>query len=229
MSKNLLVEWYDSTIFALKDLWQGFLIFTPKLIGAILVFIIGWMIATVIARIVSEILKRLRFDKIFERRILREALEKANLKIGASEFVGVIAKWIIIIVFLSVSAEILGLSQFSSFVNDILNYIPNVIIAALIFIVIVVIVDIAEKLVRAGVESAKINYGGVIVAIVRWSIWIFAVFAILYQLNVAPGLIQTLVQGIVGFLVISAGLAFGLGGKEVAAEILQGLKKKIEK
>ncbi len=225
----ILVDWYSVTMSALRGLWVGFLEFIPSLIGAIAVFLIGWLIAAVIGKIVTEILKRVKFDRLFENKILKEAMEKADLKAGASTFVGVIAKWVLVLVFLSVSADILGLNQFSFFLSEVLIYIPNVIIAALIFIAAIIISDILEKVVRTGVEGAKINYGGIVSAIVRWSIWIFAVFAILYQLNVAPAVLQTLLQGIVGLLVISMGLAFGLGGKDVAAEILQNVKRKLEK
>jgi len=225
----ILVNWYDATLEALKVLWRGFLDFIPPLIGAIVVFLIGWIIAAIIGKIVAEVLKKLKFDKLFESKSLREALEKAELKVSASEFVGVVIKWILVLVFLSVSADILGLAQFSAFLTSVLDYVPNVIIAALIIVAAIIIADILEKIVRAGVEGAKIGFGGVISAIVRWSIWIFAIFAVLYQLNVASALIQTVLQGIVGFLVIAGGLAFGLGGKDVAADILQNVRKKLGK
>lgn len=225
----ILVNWYDATIEALKALWRGFLGFIPPLIGAIAVFLIGWVIAAIVGKIVAEVLKKLKFDKLFESRALREALEKAELKVSTSEFVGAIVKWILVLVFLSVSADILGLAQFSAFLTSVLDYLPNVIIAALIIVAAVIISEILEKVVRAGVEGAKVGYGGVISAIVKWSIWVFAIFAVLYQLNVASALIQTVLQGIVGFLVIAGGLAFGLGGKDTAADILQGIRKRLEK
>jgi len=228
-NQSLINEWINSTLSALKDLWLGFILFIPKLIGALIVFLIGWIIAVIIGKIFAEVLKRLKFDRIFEKRVLREALEKAEIKISASNFVGVIIKWIIVIAFLSVAADLLGLTQFTLFVNSLLNYIPNVVIAALIFVVAVIVVDITEKIVRATVESAKIGYGGVIVAIVRWSIWIFAILAILYQLNIVQELLQTIVQGIMAFLAIAGGLAFGLGGKEAAGEIIRNIKNKIER
>ncbi len=224
----ILVGWYNATVQALQSLWLGFLDFIPALIGALVVFVIGWIIAMIIGRIVAEVLKKLKFDKLFDNKVLRDALEKANLKIGVSDFIGAITKWILVLVFLSVAADILGLGQFSLFLNDVLAYIPNVVIAALIFVAAVVVADILEKIVRASVESVKVGYGGMVAAIVRWSIWIFAIFAILLQLNVASVVIQVLLQGIVAFLVIAGGLAFGLGGKDVAAEVLRAMKKKLE-
>ncbi|MFH1656200.1 MAG: hypothetical protein ABH956_00295 [Candidatus Nealsonbacteria bacterium] len=225
----IIFDWYDLTVEALQDLWTGFLGFTPKLIGAIVVFLIGWFIAMAIGRIVAEILRKLSFNKFFEKGAIKEALSKAEFKVDASGFIGAIFKWIFVIVFLLVAVEILGLNQFGVFLTSVLGYLPNVIVAVLIFIVAVIIADILEKIVRATVEGAKVGYGDLIGIIVRWSIWIFSIFAILYQLRIAPGLIQTLLSGIVGLIVIAGGIAFGLGGKDVAAEILQNLKRKLQR
>ena len=91
-----------------------------------------------------------------------------------------------------------------------------------------VIADISEKVLRALVESTQVGYGHVVGVIVRWSIWIFALVAILMQLDIASVLSQTIVTGLVAFFVIAGGLAFGLGGKDVAAEILADLKRKLK-
>ena len=225
----MIFDWYDLTIEALVDLWQNFLVFIPKLVGAFVIFIIGWFIAMAIAKIVSEILRKLKFNQLFERGGIKQALEKAEFKFDASGFIGAIFKWVLVIVFLLVSVEILGLNQFGIFLTSVLNYLPNVIVAVLIFVVAVIITDILEKIIRAAVESAKIGYGNLVGIIVKWSIWIFTIFAIMYQLGIAPGLVQTLLSGIVGLIVIAGGIAFGLGGKDTAAEIVQELKRKIQK
>jgi len=224
----VLIDWYSVTFEALKGLWQAFLMFIPKLVGAIIIFIIGWFISVGIGKLISEILKRIKFNQIFEKGVWKDALEKAEFKIDASGFIGVICKWILVIVFLLAAVEILGLAQFADFLVKVLAYLPNVIVAALIFVVAVIISDILEKLVRAVVEGVRVGYGQVVGAIVRWSIWVFAVLAILIQLKIAPALLQSLFIGFVALLAIAGGIAFGLGGKEVAAELLQNLKKKLK-
>jgi len=102
-----------------------------------------------------------------------------------------------------------------------------VIVAALIFVVTVILVDILEKIVRAGVEGVKVGYGQLVSVIVKWSIWIFAILAILHQLGIAKSFMETLFTGFVAMLVIALGIAFGLGGKEVAAEMLRDLRNKL--
>jgi len=224
----MITDWYSVTIGALQNLWQGFLTFIPALIGAIVVFVIGWFISVWLGRLVTEILRRIKFNQIFEKGNWDEALAKADIKVDTSAFIGAIVKWILVIVFILAAVEILGLEQFAGFLKNVLNYLPNVIVAALIFVVTVIVVDIVEKVVRASVESIKVGYGHMVSVVVRWSIWIFALLAILMQLRITPALIQTLFTGLVALIVIAGGIAFGLGGKDVAGEIVRDLYKKLK-
>ena len=219
--------WAEATILALQNLWQSFLVFLPQLLGAIIVFLIGWTFSIGVGKLIAEILNRLKFDKLFKKAGWATALEKADLKVNASAFFGGIVKWILVIVFLLVAVEILGFVEFAAFVKSVLAYLPNVVVAALIFAVTVILVDIVEKVVRSTVEGIKIGYGQVVSMIVKWSIWTFSMLAILYQLGIARPFMETLFQGLVYTLVISFGLAFGLGGKDVAAEILRDIRNKL--
>ncbi len=220
--------WYEATTKALTDLWTSFINFLPQLIGAIIVFLVGWLIAAVVAKLVSEILRKLGLNKIMEKRSFKQALDKADLKIDFAGFIGLIFKWIIVIVFLALAADILKLSDFSNFLSSIVMYLPNVIIAAFIFIVAVIVAELLEKIIKASTEGIKSGYGHIIGMIVKWAIWIFASLAILSQLGVVPELIHTLFTGMVYLVVIAGGLAFGLGGKEIAADILENFRKKLK-
>jgi hypothetical protein len=224
----MFLDWYTLTIQSLQNLWQAFMGFVPALIGAIIVFVIGWFISVGVGRLITEILRKIKFNQIFEKGSWDDVLAKADIKVDVSGFIGAIIKWVLVIVFLLAAVEILGFVQFASFLNRVLAYLPNVIVAALIFVVTVIVVDIVEKVVRVAVESIKIGYGQMISAVVKWSIWIFSIMAILYQLGIVRPFMETLFQGLVAMLVISLGIAFGLGGKEVAAEILQDLKRKLK-
>lgn len=225
----MLINWWDLTVTALLNLWQGFIAFLPKLVGAFVVFIIGWFISVGIGKLIATILKKLQFNRIFEKGAWKTALEKAEFKVDASGFIGAIFKWVLVIAFLMVAVEILGLGQLAAFLSSVLVFLPNVVVAALILVVAVIIADILEKIVRAGVESVRVGYGNVVGAIVKWSIWIFAVFAILFQLGIAKDLIQTLLTGIIALIVIAAGLAFGLGGKDVAGDVIQNIRRRFQR
>jgi len=225
----LVQTWAEATTLALLKLWDGFLGFIPSLIGAILVFLIGWFVALGIGKLVAEILTRIKLNQFFERAGWKTALEKAELKVNPSDFIGAIVKWILVIVFLLVAVEILGLVEFAGFLKSILAYLPNVVIAVLILVVTVIVVDIVEKIIRAAVEGIRVGYGHLASVIVKWAIWIFAILAILQQLKFeAADWVFELIKIVFVGIVAMGAIAFGLGGKEVAAEILQDLRKKLK-
>ena len=225
----MIEDWSGITLLSLQEFWHGFLGFMPNLIGAIIVLLIGWFIADWVGKLVTEILKKLKFDKIFERTKWQDALEKADFKVSVSYFIGELTQWILMIVFLLASVEILGSYQLAVFLNKIINWLPNLIVAVSIFVITVIIAEFARKIVRAVVEKAGIAHAKFVASIVQASIWIFAIFAILTQLNIAKGLVEILFTGIRGLLVISGGIAFGLGGKDLAKDILEGLRGKLRK
>lgn len=227
-NKIMVFDWTEVTMQALQDLWQGFLNFTPSLLGAIIIFVIGWFVAVGVGKLVGEILKKMKFNQVFENEQWKNALSKAEIKIDAAGFIGAIVKWTLIIVFLLAAVEILGMPEFAEFLRSVLAYLPNVFVAALIFVVAVIIADIVEKIVRASIESIKVGYAQIVSVIIKWSIWIFAFLAILHQLGIAKPFMEILFTGFVAVLVLSLGLSFGLGGRDVAAEFMQDLKKKLK-
>jgi len=221
-------SWYIITLDSLQGLWQDFIAFLPKIVGALIVIIAGWLIAVGIGKIVTEILRRIKFDTLFEKGVWKRALEKAEWKIDPSGFIGAIVKWVLFVSFLIAAVEILGFVQFAIFVGKIAAWLPNIIVAAAIFVVAVIVAEYFPKIIRAGVEGLEIKYSSLLETLARGAIWIFAILAILIQLGIAEELIMTLFTGFVAFLVIAGGLAFGLGGKDAAAEFLEDMKKKMK-
>lgn len=201
--------------------------FLPKLLGAIITFTIGWLFASFIGRIIAEIFKKIGLNKLFEKTGWRSAFEKAELKVDPSEFLGGVFKWILVIVFLLASVEILGFKEFAAVVSKIVVWLPNLIVAILIFVVAVILADILEKIIKASVKRMEIGYVGFVGTLVRWSIYIFAGMAIFRQLQVAPTIIDTFVKGFAGMFALAFGLAFGLGGKDAAAKMIEDFKRKI--
>ncbi len=211
----------------LVRMWDGFFLFLPKLIGALFVFIIGWLFASFIGRLIAEILKKLKFNKLFDKSGWKEAFDKAEFKVNPAEFLGGVFKWILVIVFLLASVDILGFKQFAVFLTSIITWLPNLMVAILIFVVAVILTDILEKLIKASVKKMGIGYVGLIGTAARWSIYVFALLAILDQLGVATTIVDSLVKGFVGMIALAFGLAFGFGGKDAAAKLIEDFKRKI--
>jgi len=126
-----------------------------------------------------------------------------------------------------VSFEIIGLPQFSQFLGKVIGYFQNIFIAVLIFIIAIFLADFSQKIMVAVLEKEKITYSRFLGRVIRWIIWGLATLAILYQLQIAPTLILTIFVGFVIAISLTIGIAFGLGGKDIAAKILKELEEKI--
>jgi len=215
----------DAVVIALGDLWLDFIDFIPNLIVALIVFIVGWAIAVAIGRLIEKILVILRINQAFENiKGLRDAAGRAGLRINIPLVIGEIVKWFLIIVFLLAATDILGLQDVAAFLRSVLAYIPNVAVAALILVIAAVLANFVYRTVLASVSAAGFSSGGAIAAISKWAIIIFAFMAALLQLNVAASLIQTILTAFFAMLALAGGLAFGLGGKEVAGKWLRKLE-----
>src|SRR6056297_2074122 len=128
------VNWYSTTIEALQGLWGGFLGFIDELLGALVVFTIGWFVSLGVGKLITEVLRKMQFNELFEGGSWGRAMDKSDVEVDPAKFIGELFKWIVLIVFLLAVAEILGLAQFAEFVQEILTYLPNVVASALIFV-----------------------------------------------------------------------------------------------
>lgn len=215
----------DAVISSLSDMWVHFATFLPNLIAALIVFFVGWAISVAAGRLVDKALVVLRINQAFERiKGLKDAVERAGLHLNISLLVGEIVKWFLIIVTLLAATDILGLGEISSFLTSVLLYIPNVVVAALILIIAVVLSNFVYRTVEASITAIGFGSATVVAAISKWAIIVFAVLAALIQLNVAVALIQTIVTAFFAMLALAGGLAFGLGGKELAMRWLRKLE-----
>lgn len=223
----LVQTWTEIVTASLQTLWSGFIGFLPNLLGAIIVFIIGWLIASVLGKLTIQVIRLLRIDNILEKIGFKKSIERANLKLDSGKFLGEIVKWFFIIVFLMAATDILNMSQVTEFLRQILLYIPHLIVAILILLAAVLIANFLQKLVKASVEAAGLKSANFLATVTKWAILVFAILAALLQLGIVPSLIQTIFTGVVAALVISAGLAFGLGGRDLATQILNKIKKDV--
>lgn len=213
----LIQTWGEVFSTSLQGLWLGFIDFVPNLIIAIIVFIIGWVIGSVVEKALRQVIGALKIDRLFQSAGAEQMLHRAGMKLSVGGFIGGLVKWFIVIVFLMTSLELLHLSAVNQFLREVvLQYLPQVIIAALILIVATIVADAARKLVTGSAKAANVHSARMLGTISYYAIWIFALIIALSQLGVAPAFMQILFTGIIAMLAIAGGLAFGLGGKEAA-------------
>jgi len=212
---------------SLKQVWGSVIGFLPTFLAAVIVFIAGWIVAIFLGKLVNRLIKVAKLDDFLAKLGVERTLEKAKLKLDSGKFFEEVVKWFLIIVFLMAASDILGLTQITLFLNTIVLYIPNVVVAAIVILAAAIIAKFMYRLVKASADTAGLSFSSSVAAIVRWAIWIFGFIIALSQLGIAANLMQTLWIGIVAMLALAGGLAFGLGGKDLAAKILEKIREEL--
>jgi len=219
--------WVDVINYSLQNLWQGFVMFLPTFLGALIIFFVGLIVAAGLGKIVEKLIDALKLDRLLGQLGLNKILERANVRLHSGRFVGISVQWFFIIITLLAVSDILKLLAFSDFLKQVLLYVPNIVVAVLIMLAGVVIAVFLSKLVRASVLAARLHEARFLGALTKWSVLVFAFLAALSQLGVAGALVNTLIMGFVAMIAIAGGLAFGLGGRDVAAAWLGKIKDEI--
>lgn len=202
--------------------------FLPKLVLAIIIFIAGWVVATVLADVVSKVVKAIKIDSVLEGAGAKGLLSKAGFELNSGVFFGGIVKWFIIIGFLVASLDIFNLQSVNTLLSTVITqFIPSIAIASLILIVGAFLADFVQKVMSGAAKAVDAKSSGLVGGIARWAIWTFAIIAALMQLNIANQILSTLVTGLVAMLALAGGLSFGLGGKDAAARYIEKLRSDI--
>ncbi len=210
------------------DLGLGVAKILPNLIVALLIFIIGWAVGSLLGKVVAQIIRSLKVDSIFRVARFEEVLKRGGWNLDSGRFVGGLVEWFVIVVFLVASLDVLGLTQVNVFLQQVvLLYLPQVIVAVLILLVAVVIAETMERIVAGGAMAAGLGHAHFLGTVTRWAIWIFAVLMALFQLGIAASFIQTLFTGVVVAIALALGLAFGLGGQDAAGQFINKVKQQI--
>jgi hypothetical protein len=185
------------------------------------------VVGSLIGRLVAQIIRSLKIDQLLRSAGIEDLVKKAGHNLNSGKFVGTLVEWFVIVAFLVASVDTLGLTEVNLFLQQVLAYLPQVIIAVLILLVAVVIADVMQKVVVAAARAAGIHSASFLGVVTRWSIWIFALLVALVQLNIAVYFINIFFTGVIVAISLAFGLAFGLGGQEAAARAIEKVKGEI--
>lgn len=224
-----LSTWQTALLGSWGQVWVSFLGYIPSILGAIVIFAVGLILAFWAKRLVVEFLKLVRFEKLTKTAGVERYLKKADIKLSFVDLLGTIVEWIVILIFFLAVVDILGLSAVSAVLATVLGYVPNVIAAALIIAAGYIIAGVVEGLVRGALVSVNHDIAKPTSKFARWIIMIVAVFAAIDQLQIAQGLIATFFQGLTYTIVLVVGLSVGLGAKDLIARVLNDWYDKIHK
>jgi len=225
---NFFEEIGATIVASFSELFDKLIGFIPALIAALIILVIGLVISGALGRLVRRLVELTKIDSLLSRIDIISRINKSGGKFQLSEVIGWLVKWFLIIVTLIAVADILQLDSFNDFLIRIAEYFPQVVVAVLILVAGIVfgngVADVIEKI----VTSSSLRVGRIVATIAKWAIVIFSVMAALIQLQIAATLINTLFTGIVFMLALAGGLAFGLGGKEGASQLISSLRDEMK-
>src|SRR3989344_4335993 len=212
---------------SLLTTWSGVVSFAPKFIAAIIVFLVGWVLAVLLGKAAFHVVRLVHLDTALARVGFRRAWERSGFSLNSAHFFYELVKWFFVIVFLMAATNILGLDQVTEFLRTVVFYLPNVIVAAVVLLIGILVAKFLENFVRASVKAAGLVSANFLAEAAKWSVFIFSLLIALSQLRVAEDIIRIVIIGVVSAGALAAGLAFGLGGVKHADELIGNLRERI--
>lgn len=210
------------------DMWFTVVQFLPSLLVAGVILVAGWVIGLALYHIVVEVMKALRVDNALKAGGFDDAAKELGFTLNVGRFLGVLVQWFVTIIFLVAALDVLGLTRVTIFLQQVvLLYLPQVIVAVLILVLAAVVAEVVKGFVVGSVKAAGSRSANLAGSVAKWAIWVTAVIAALTQLGIAPMLLQTLFTGIIAGAALAFGLAFGLGGKEAASDVIETIREEI--
>ena len=199
---------------------NSFFGFLPNLLGFLVILIIGYIIARVVKGILTKVLTKVGLDKALHSGQTGQYVEKVSPNASPSKLVGAIAFWFIFLGAVSLAVSALKIPALTTFVSAIYGYLTNVVAAVIIFVVAGAIAGAVAALVTKTMGDTPT--GKLVASIVPLLIMAIATFMILNQLQIAPAIVTITYAVLLGSLGLGMALAFGLGGRETAAQLVSG-------
>lgn len=206
------------------DFFNRVVTFIPNLLGGVAIFGIGLILASLLKKGLLSLLSFIRLDGVLQRTGL---MNRQEVKIW-EEVLAEVLRWTVVILFLIPTLEVWNLSRATSVINQFLFYLPNVIVAVILIFVGIIASNLGHDLVKHSVKTIGATSANSLSVFTKWLILFFTILVVLNQLGVAQDLVRILFTGIVVMVALAGGLAFGLGGKDMAKQILEELRNKFK-
>lgn len=211
----------DTLIFSLRNALAMIFGAIPRILGFIVIVAIGWFVASLLAKATRGLLRAIRFDELMQRSGIGDFLDKMGTGTDPAGIVAGLVKWIVRLVVLLVAFDTLGLPAVSDVMRQLLLWLPNLIVAVVVLFVGGIAARALGNIVRGATAEAGFSNPDTLANVTRTAVWVFAIVVAVNQLGIATALINTLFMGFVAALALAAGLAFGLGGRDLASQSLQ--------
>jgi hypothetical protein len=203
--------------------------YIPTIVGAIIILVIGWIVAKFVEAIVVRALKAGRLDVVSDKTGVANMLAQGEVKFTLSELMGVIVYWIVMLSVLAASLNALNLTVASDLLSRLVAYIPNIIIAIFVLVLGSFLATFVAGIVRTAVGNAGMGNAKLLAKITQTVLVVFAVIVAIEQLNIATAFVAFTVNIILASIGLALALAFGMGCKDIAAKAMSDLLNKVKK
>lgn len=211
----------DTLVGSFRDAFSMVVGAIPRILGFIIIVAIGWFVSTLLARAVVGLLRAIRFDELMQRSGLADFVAKMGAGIDSAGLVAGVVKWIVRLVVLLVAFDALGLPAVSDVMRQLLLWLPDLVVAIFVLFIGGIAARALGNIVRGATAESGFANPETLANVARTAVWAFAIVVAINQLGIATNLINTLFTGFVGALAIALGLAFGLGGRDLASRTLE--------
>lgn len=224
-----ITTWRTALFDAASNLLNSLALFIPNLLGAIILFLVGLLLARWLKTLIVKLLGGLNVSKLFKDTAVDKFLQKAELTTKVEQVLGQTVRFLTILIFFVASVNLLGLNTVTLVLNSILAYLPNVFAAVFIIALGVIIAGVVERLVKGALGTVDVHISRLLAKLSSYIIVIFTVLAALSQLKIASTFVTTLFTGFVAMMALGFGLAIGLGSKDLVKKLLEDWYKNFQK
>ena len=204
----------------LKEMLKEVVNFVPTLISALLILIIGLLVAKLLHDVMLRLFKEIRLDKLADKIGISRIIDKSGIKYSLSEGISLIFYWLFIVLFMIIAVKAIGLSVVSDSLNRLLGYIPHVLSAVVVLVLGMILAKVVSGLVHFVASYLDLPKPKLLERITRWVIVIYAVTLTIEELGFGLVLVGTTFTILFGAVAFAFALAYGLGGQEMAAKHL---------
>ena len=221
MPTSNVTDWGQTVMASVAGALGMFLGAIPRIIGFLAILVIGWLIAGALAGITARLLRAVRFNDLAQRSGLSEFVQSMGVRTDASGVIAQTVRWFVRLIVLVVAFDALGLPAVSQVLQQLLLWLPNLVVAMVVLVIGGVAANAARGVVRGATAEAGLGSPDLLATIARVAVLAFGIVVAVNQIGIAKELVNTLFMATVGALALALGLAFGLGGRDTAAEIVR--------
>jgi hypothetical protein len=203
--------------------------YIPAIAGAIVILVVGWLIAKVIEAVVVRVLKAVKLDSASEKAGISNVLAQGEIKMSLSELIGAVVYWLILLIVIATTLDALNLKIASELLTRVVGYVPNILGAIFILILGAFVANFVGAVVRTAGNNAGIKNTKMLSQIAQTILVIFAVIIAIEQLQIATTLLVLSVNIILVSIGLGAAIAFGLGCKDIAGKAMQDIINSMKK